>query len=326
MNKEDVSILCDPITKEDFILEKDALVSKSEKRYQIIDGIPVLLELSDIEKNMYALNLFKNKAPIYDQYQHLSFDTFGINETELRNSLIDKLNIKSTMKILELSAGTGRDSELIFRRLDRSSHLYVQDISLDMLKVLQKKFKEDEVSITQSNACKLPYKSNTFDAIYSFAGVGMSTYSDTKQIMNEIIRVCKVGAKVVIGGLSMAPWLYDTEFGKILINHNDHYANRLDLSSLPIEARNVSLTWIMNGAGYCLEFQVGQGEPYADFDFDIPGERGGTLRTRYYGKLEGVSPEVKELAFLARAKKNISMYEFLNGAIKDAAEKIMKEK
>ena len=46
----------------------------------------------------------------------------------------------------------------------------------------------------------------------------------------------------------------------------------------------------------------GVGEPPADFDFEIPGPRGGTRRTRHLGQLEGVKPETKELAHKAREK------------------------
>ena len=326
MNKEHLKILCDPNTKEELIFQKEELVSISGKRYQIVNDIPVMLDSEDIKENEYAVNLFENKAPIYDKYQHLSFDTFCLDEDTVRRSLIKKINFVSGMKVLELSAGTGRDSVLIKEMMDSKSSLFVQDISIDMLKVLKGKFKEEEVFITQSNASKLPYKSIVFDAVYSYAGVGMSIYSDTKHLMKEIVRVCKKGAKVVIGGLSMAPWLYDSEFGRVLINHNSHYANRLNLEALPVEARNVTLSWILNGAGFCIEFEVGDGAPEADFDFDIPGERGGTLRTRYYGKLEGVSPEVKKLAYEARKIKDISMYEFLNEAISVAAKKIIESK
>ena len=99
--------------------------------------------------------------------------------------------------------------------------------------------------------------------------------------------------------------------------------NNFSLEDIPVEARNVNLSWILHGVVYCMEFEVGEGEPDADFDFDIPGKRGGTLRTRYYGKLEGVSPETKRLAQEAREKLDISMYEFLNQSIQKAANDIL---
>ena len=122
----------------------------------------------------------------------------------------------------------------------------------------------------------------------------------------------------------MAEWLKESEFGRILINHNAHYKNRFNLAALPVDARNVSISWILNGAGFCLEFEVGEGEPDADFDFAIPGVRGGTLRTRYYGKMEGVSPETKRLVQEAREKLGISMYDFLNRTLQETSKQILK--
>ena len=81
----------------------------------------------------------------------------------------------------------------------------------------------------------------------------------------------------------------------------------------------------MGGVFYYLSFDVGVGEPYADFDFEIPGPRGGTHRTRYYGTLEGVSLETKELATKARKKLGISMHKWLDDIVRQEAEKILKD-
>ncbi len=325
-----LGVLCDPVTKEKLIMKDGILRPETnpqgeEISYGIEEGIPILLNDSDLKQNEYAIDLFQKEAPVYDEYKHLTFDTFFADETQVRNYIVEKIDFHPNMRILELSAGTGRDSVLIKNHLKTESELHVQDISLDMLRELKKKFSDDEVYITRSNAARLPYANDTFDAIYSFGGVGMGTYMNTSEIMGEIVRVCKKGAKVVIGNLGLGPWLYNTEFAKILIDHNDHYAQSVDLSGLPIEARNVKQEWILEGAGMILEFEVGEGEPKGNFDFVIPGKRGGTLRTRYYGKLEGVSPEVKKMAYDAREKAEISMYDFLNSAIKDAASRILNQ-
>lgn len=323
LKTEHVRLLCDPRSKSELKIENGLLTNCSGDTFDVIDGIPILLEFTDEEKNEYALNLFHEKADIYDKYQHLSFETFNLNETDVRNNLISKLKLQGNETVLELNAGTGRDSTLINKCLSDDGMLCVQDISLDMLRVLKTKFDQENVNATQSNAEALPYQDSVFDAVYSFGGVGMNTYSDTKRIMKEIVRVSKKGARVVIGGLGMAPWLYETEFGKILVNHNNHYSNKFDLADLPVEARNVTYEYILNGAGFCISFEVGVGEPEADFDYIIPGVRGGTLRTRYYGKLEGVSPKTKELALRAREKSGVSMYDFLNNAISKAAVEIL---
>ena len=326
LNSEVVKNWRDPETKEKLILsENGSLTNMSGKEYDVNDGIPNLTKITDKDRNEYAISLFAKESGEYDDYHYLTYKLFKSNEDDVRNSIIDKLHIdgKKGIRVLELSAGTGRDSVLIKKRIAEGSEFHVQDISLDMLKVLKNKFKSGQVIITQSNAEALPYPAQYFDAIYSYGGVGMSLYSDVKAQMKEIIRVTKPGARVVIAGRGLAPWLYDTEFGRILIDYNKHYMNNFSLEDIPVEARNVNLSWILHGVVYCMEFEVGEGEPDADFDFDIPGKRGGTLRTRYYGKLEGVSPETKRLAWEAREKLDISMYEFLNQSIQKAANDIL---
>lgn len=314
------------VLNEDQEIESGNLLSNTQN-YKIQNGIPVLLNKEDFEKYSYAINLFKEKADDYDKYQHLSFETFYQDEMETRTSMIDKLNLQENSKILEINAGTGRDTIIIAPKISKSGQLHVQDISQDMLIKLKEKIKniKTPIYITQSNACKLPYKNNFFDAVYSFGGVGMNTYADNKQAFAEIIRVVKPGGKVVIGGLSLAPWLRSTTFGKILINHNPHYANEIKFSDFPVEARDLNISWILSGAGFVIDFTVGEGEPEANFDYEIPGVRGGTHKTRFYGQLEGVTIETKELAMKAREKIGTSMHKWLDEIVKREAKKVLDE-
>lgn len=338
MKKEALNSLVCPKTKAALKLKNESLNKKNEiedgflvssngSKYKIQNGIPSFIIYDDIEKNNYAINLFKEKAADYDKYHYLSYETFYQDETDLRNSMIDKLNLKPNYTVLEVNAGTGRDTVLIAKRLSSNGSLHVQDISMDMLMQLKEKVTDLNipVSINQSNACKLPYPNNLFDAVYSFGGVGMNTYANNKQVLAEIIRVTKPGGKVVIGGLSLAPWLRTTTFGKILINHNSHYTNEINFNDFPIEARNVNLSWILSGAGFVIDFKVGEGEPEANFDYEIPGVRGGTHKTRFYGQLEGVTKETKELALKAREKVGISMHKWLDDIVKHEAKKILNE-
>lgn len=338
MQKDLLNYIVCPKTKSKLILKKitqsdnneiteGVLKSENDTEYEIIKGIPSFIVYNDLEKNNYAINLFKEKAAEYDKYQHLSFETFYQKEEDVRNSMIDKLELKTDATVLEVNAGTGRDSVLIAKRLSDKASLHVQDISIDMLMRLKEKVVDLDVpvSITQSNACKLPYQDDIFDAVYSFGGVGMNTYADNKQVLSEIIRVTKPGGKVVVGGLSLAPWLRETTFGKILINHNTHYANEINFADFPIEARELNLSWILSGAGFVIDFKVGEGEPEANFDYEIPGIRGGTHKTRYYGKLEGVTPDTKELALKAVKKTGLSMHKWLDKLVEKEAKKILGE-
>ena len=58
--------------------------------------------------------------------------------------------------------------------------------------------------------------------------------------------------------------------------------------------QDVNLKWIIGGVFCLFDFTVGEGAPMADFDFKIRA-LAVVPRTRYYGSLEGVTPEAKEL-------------------------------
>jgi ubiquinone/menaquinone biosynthesis C-methylase UbiE len=54
---------------------------------------------------------------------------------------------------------------------------------------------------------------------------------------------------------------------------------------------------------------------------DLPhkGWRGGTIRTRYYGLLEGVTPEARKMAIEAAKAKGVSVHEWLDSLVREAA-------
>ena len=169
-----------------------------------------------------------------------------------------------------------------------------------------------------ANSCHLPFPDGWFDAVFSFGGLGV--FSDPGQGMREMARVTKPGGRVVTGDESMPPWLYETEYGRILLSNNPLFKKPIPFEQIPVEARDVVVRWVVGGVYYLIEFTVGSGEPKADFDLEIPGQRGGTLRTRYYGKLEGVTPQARDLARQASQKSGMSMHAWLDEVVRKAAE------
>jgi ubiquinone/menaquinone biosynthesis C-methylase UbiE len=291
------------------------LISEEGIGYPINDGVPNLsYELA--EQDMQARTFYDGRVEAYDRYLHLTFKTHEVSEQGSRNRFVDALELQPLDRVLEIAAGTGRDSEIIARRLDRGE-LWVQDISAEMLDRCRARLAETATEFCVSNGCYLPYPNGYFDAVYSFGGLG--EFSDIKRGLAEMVRVSKIGAKVVVGDESIPPWLRNTEFAKILVTTNKQFLARVPLEEMPIEARDVRLRWVIGGVFYLIDFRVGVGEPTADFDFEIPGTRGGTYRTRYEGQLEGVKPETKRLAERAAAKGGISRHEWLDAVVREAA-------
>lgn len=311
------------ISKEkDGLVQEGAFVSASGNRYLVHNGLPDFtypptLGSSDEEARQY----YNDKADEYDAYLPLTFDTFKVDETKIRNGMIDDLNLKTDSKVLEVGAGSGRDSELILKRLGKGGQLFLQDISPGIFSKAIEKLKNAKPApaFFLSNGSYLPFADKTFDATYHFGG--LNTFTDIKRALAEAVRVTKIGGKVVMGDESMPLWLRDTEFGKVLMNSNPHYRFGLPLEHMPIEARNTRLRWIVGEVFYVIDFEVGEGTPYADLDFEIPGPRGGTHRTRYYGHMEGVTPEVKKAAQAAARKSGKSLHTWLCDVVTTAARK-----
>ena len=296
-----------------------ALVSPNGIRYPIVDGLPDFTfprQLADPDRRARAF--YDGRVEDYDRYLPLTFKTFGEDEDDVRESMVSLLHLTETSRVLEIGSGTGRDSVHIARHIPRGT-LFCQDISAGMLASLRKRMAgaSSTVEVSVANASYLPFPDDSFDAVFQFGGVG--EFADIPRFFREAVRVVRPGGRVVVGDESMPPWLRRTEFARILTFTNPQFSAPLPLEHLPVEAREVQLRWIIGGTFYLIDFTVGVGEPLADLHFPIPGPRGGTHTTRFYGQLEGVTLEAKALAQKARAKLNVSMHDWLDAAVRKAA-------
>lgn len=309
------------------IIEGVLLSSKVDRKYFIRDGcVDFITPEQEIKGAAFARKYYSTIAKTYDENVHITFELYNENELSIRNRMIDLLELKPDYKVLEVSAGTGKDSEIIASRLGNDGGLWLLDISPDMLAYNMERLKNVTTISTEhvvASACALPFADNSFDALYCFAGVGH--FPDLAKGLKEMARVVKPGGKVVFAEKNVPEWLRDTEYGKICINNNPMFADTIPLKHIPVEARDLCVRWINGNVHYVFDYTVGVGEPKGNFDLEIPGVRGGTFNTRYYGKLEGVTSETKALALKVPEKLGISMHKWLDNLVSAAAKKILAE-
>jgi ubiquinone/menaquinone biosynthesis C-methylase UbiE len=305
------------------------LVSAAGYRYPVKDGIPNLTyvaSLTKIEADTRA-EYDRVAEEIYDRAVDWQFAAFLEDENKVRETMVDMLELSPGMKVLEVGCGTGRDSFRLARRLGNGGELHMQDLSSRMVEVCRDKMRvyAAEMNLgcaldfSASNATALPYEDETFDAIFHFGG--FNHFGELKQGAAELARVAKGGGRILFGDEAVAPWLKGTEFDSIVCANNSLFKAVIPLDALPALARDVTARWLIANCFYVIAFTKGQGPPPLQLDLPHAGARGGSMRSRYFGVLEGVSTETKILVREAAAKAEMSIHEWLDAQVRVAARK-----
>jgi ubiquinone/menaquinone biosynthesis C-methylase UbiE len=322
-----VQYYCCPETHSPLKLERGELVSAEGRRFAVENGVPNLLwppDLSAIEaktKREYD----RVAEQIYDAALDWQFAALYEDEETVRELMVNMLGLNPAARVLEVGCGTGRDSYRLARRLNSDGALFLQDLSPKMVHTCIKRMAEYDrqahfkcaLHYSISNATYLPFPSEFFDAVFHFGG--FNEFSDHKRTADEFARVVKPAGTVLFGDESLAPWLHGTEFGAIVTTNNSLFNHELPLRSIPVCARDVNVRWIMGNCFYVITFRKDDGPPPLNLDLPHKGWRGGTMRTRHFGVLEGVTPEAKELAKKAAAETGLSVHEWLDRLVRKQA-------
>lgn len=280
-------------------------------------NIPIFYSQEE-DSNEYTTQL---AAEIHDNALAWLFATFRVSEESLRSALIRRLDLRSGSRVLVTGAGAGNDIPFILKSLSSEGEIYVQDIAKEMLLFGAKRIALEEVPdgiglfFSVSDASDLPFRDNFFDAALHFGGINL--YNDKRRGLSEMARVVRPGGRVVVGDEGVAPWLRDSELGRMLICNTSLYACSPPLDQLPLEASNVEVTWEMSNCFYVISFTVAHQSPSIDIDIPHIGIRGGSIRKRYFGQLEGIDPTLKSHLYERAREAGISRVDFLEQLIRD---------
>ena len=116
--------------------------------------------------------------------------------------LLEMLQPRKEERLLDVGCGTG-----VFTQdaLDHGVSVVGLDISLPMLQLAAKKLSGQPFTAIAGNMTSLPFLDNSFDKVYSMTAIEF--VGDAQQAVNELNRVARSGAKIVLSTLnSLSPW------------------------------------------------------------------------------------------------------------------------
>lgn len=313
-----ITYYCPYCKNEALKIAENGLQCSNNHFISFIEGtnIPVF-DCADEDTNEYTI---EEAAKIHDNSLRWVFKTFGGDEESLRNSLLSRLHLKKNQSILITGVGAGNDLPQLAKMVGKNAMITAQDYSKQMLLSAVDRvntiynLSDYNIEFSVSDASNLPYANNSFDAVYHFGGINL--FSDIKNGIKEMDRVAKDGGRVVFCDEGMAPCMKNSEYGKMLINNNYLYAYEAPLEYIPMNAKDVNLSWEVSNCFYVIDYTVSKTPLQIDFDVVHIGRRGGTIRKRYFGTLEGVDLELKEQLYKEAEKRGVSRVDFIEDILK----------
>lgn len=271
------------------------------------------------DRNEYSI---ANAAEVHDNALRWVFSTFGTTEGDLRKRLVERLRLERGARVLVTGAGAGNDLPYLVAALSGDGEIFVQDIAKEMLLAGEARHRAElhgsgvRLEFSVSDAMNLPFADASFDSAYHFGGINL--FPDIAKGIAEMNRVVCPGGKVVIGDEGIAAWLKGTELGRMLINNNALYAYEPPLAALPETARDVNLSWELCNCFYVIDYSVSDQPLPVDIDIPHVGKRGGSIRSRYFGHLEGVSPDLRDQAYAEAERLGVSRVAYLESVLRAA--------
>ncbi|MEO9171025.1 MAG: bifunctional demethylmenaquinone methyltransferase/2-methoxy-6-polyprenyl-1,4-benzoquinol methylase UbiE [Candidatus Baltobacteraceae bacterium] len=154
------------------------------------------------DKGTFVREMFARIAPRYDATNRVL--TAGLDE-RWRKRAIALLQPPRAGSILDLCCGTG---DVVFHLLRTDPTLHVTGVDfctpmLDAARIRAPKEARGEAAFLEGDAMSLPFEASTFDG--ATMGFSLRNVVDIDQVLREILRVLRPGAKFVNLDVSKAP-------------------------------------------------------------------------------------------------------------------------
>jgi ubiquinone/menaquinone biosynthesis C-methylase UbiE len=106
--------------------------------------------------------------------------------------------------------------------------------------------------LIEGEAAHLPFADGAFDGVLHFGGI--NEFGDKKKAIEEMMRVAKRGAKIVISDEGLRPDKRGSLRNRLLLRLNRLYAHEPPMELMPPQAEDVHLTWYRGDGCYLIDF------------------------------------------------------------------------
>jgi ubiquinone/menaquinone biosynthesis C-methylase UbiE len=182
---------------------------------------------------------------------------YGNTINEMRSANISKLEWRDHCSVLYVSIGTGKDLQFIPAAVNRQTlNIVGADISMGMLKKCKKNF-AGKFNLDLINCCAedLPFNDNEFEIVFHVGGINF--FNDKQMAINEMIRVAKKGAKILIADETVD--FIEKQYKKSSFTKKQFAGKTFDLQALEamipnnVSEKKTELMW--DGKFYCITFR-----------------------------------------------------------------------
>ena len=190
-------------------------------------------------------HLYNLLAPIYDLLWA---------REEMRRDLAARLRLQPGQRVLETGIGTGANLPYLYAAVGRNGQIEGVDVSAGMLYRAERKSTTIScpVHLTLHNAADLPFPEDYFHAVLHFGGINF--FTDRGKALQEMVRVAKAGARLVIADETLA---LPGGLGKFVSRGITGLVPRLrpPLQLVPPQAELIQVEYWRNGFFYIMELR-----------------------------------------------------------------------
>lgn len=232
------------------------ICSNCKKDFPIVKGIPHFIQPEALTGfNRHFMRMYNWFSWGYRLFSKLAFSYIDMDEETGRREITDRL-IPGGGRVLEVSIGPGVNLPYLMDRTD-VGEVFGLDISLGQLQRCQSYVAKNGwgVDLFLGNGEQLPFEDESFEGVFHVGGINF--FNNKKSAINEMIRVAKPGARILIAD--------ETEKGaqgyeKLIPGFKKSFGGKrkeivppLDL--VPMQMLETRLFDVWKGWLYCLEFR-----------------------------------------------------------------------